>query len=174
MRLSKTVWIILGLAVFVIALVYMYMMYSRQASEQDQLKSKIAANQATLIRLVAEQESWQSQLAKLENEIAQRQAALTEANLALSQAKEDWPQSAESIEYDERLFEIADAWNLDITVVTAAEPNDTKVQGGTTFTVASFSVEIKGRPPETTPRRRQITGITYIRRWATSCTFSTP
>lgn len=150
MRLSKTVWIILGVVVFVIGAVYLYMMYARQLDEQEQWKSKLATNQATLPRLVAERENWQSQLDKLQNEIAQRQAALTEANLALSQAKEGWPESAESIEYDEKLFEIADAWKLDITVVTAAEPKEVRVEG-ITFTVASFNVEVKGRPPETTP-----------------------
>jgi cell division protein FtsB len=149
MRLSKTVWIILGVVVFVIGAVYLYMMYARQLDEQEQLKSKLATNQATLPRLVAERENWQSQLDKLQNEIAQRQAALTEANLVLSQAKEGWPESAESIEYDEKLFEIADAWKLDITVVTAAEPKEVRVEG-ITFTVASFNVEVKGRPPETT------------------------
>jgi predicted nuclease with TOPRIM domain len=150
MRLSKTVWIILGVVVFVIGAVYLYMMYARQLDEQEQLKSKLATNQATLPRLIAERENWQSQLDKLQNEIAQRQAALTEANLALSQAKEGWPESAESIEYDEKLFAIADAWKLDITVVTAAEPKEVRVEG-ITFTVASFNVEVKGRLPETTP-----------------------
>jgi cell division protein FtsB len=150
MRLSKTVWIILGVVVFVIGAVYLYMMYARQGDEQEQLKAKLATNQATLPKLVAERESWQSQLANLQSELAARQAALAEANLALSQATEGWPQSAESIEYDERLFEIADAWNLDITVVTAVGPKDTQIEG-ITLTVASFTVEIKGKTPETTP-----------------------
>jgi hypothetical protein len=154
MRLSKTVWIILGVVVFAIGAVYLYMMYARQGDEQEQLRSKLATNQATLPKLVAERASWQSQLVKLQSEIAERQATLTEADLALSQAKEGWPKSAESIEYDERLFEIADAWNLDITVVTAVEPKDTQIEG-ITFTVASFTVEIKGKTPATTPQEEE-------------------
>jgi len=147
MRLSKTVWIILGVAIFIIGFAVLYMMYSRQGAEQEQLKSKIATNQATLVKLVKEKESWQSQLVKLQNELAQRQSALTEANLVLSQAQTGWPTSAESIEYDEKLFEIADAWNLEITVVTAAEPKEKKVEG-ITFTVASFTVDVRGKTPE--------------------------
>ena len=144
MRLSKTVWIILGVAIFIIGFIVLYMMYSRQGDEQEQLKSKIAANQAALVGLIKERESWQSQLLNLQDELAQRQDALTEANLALSQAGTGWPTSAESIEYDEKLFEMADAWNLEITVVKAAEPQEETVEG-ITFTVSSFNVEVRGK-----------------------------
>jgi hypothetical protein len=147
MKLSKTVWIILGVAIFIIGFAVLYMMYSRQGDEQEQLKSKIGANQATLVGLIKERESWQSQLLKLQDELAQRQDALTEANLALSQAGTGWPTSAESIEYDEKLFAMADAWNLNITMVTAVEPKEIKVEG-ITFTVSSFNVEVKGKPRE--------------------------
>jgi hypothetical protein len=145
MKLSKTVWIILGVAIFIIGFVVLYMMYSRQGDEQEQLKSKIAANQAALVGLIKERESWQSQLLNLQDELAQRQDALAEANLALSQAGTGWPTSAESIEYDEKLFEMADAWNLEITMVTAVEPTEIKVEG-ITFTVSSFNMEVKGKP----------------------------
>jgi hypothetical protein len=145
MKLSKTVWIILGVAIFIIGFVVLYMMYSRQGDEQEQLKSNIAANQAALVGLIKERESWQSQLLNLQDELAQRQDALTEANLALSQAAAGWPTSAESIEYDEKLFAMADAWNLEITMVTAVEPTEIKVEG-ITFTVSSFNVEVKGKP----------------------------
>ncbi len=147
MRLSKTVWIILGAAIFIIGFVVLYMMYSRQGDEQEQLKSKIAANQAALVGLIKERESWQSQLLNLQDELAQRQDALAEANLALSQAGTGWPTSAESIEYDEKLFEMADAWNLEITVVKAAEPQEETVEG-ITFTVSSFNVEVRGKSRE--------------------------
>jgi hypothetical protein len=42
---------------------------------------------------------------------------------------------------------MADAWNLEINLVTAAEPQETNV-GGITFTVSSFNVEVKGKPRE--------------------------
>jgi cell division protein FtsB len=148
MKLSKTVWIILGVAIFIIGFVVLYMMYSRQVSEQDQLRAKVATNQATFSKLVTERENWQTQLVKLQDELAQRQNALTEANLALSKAETDWPQSAQSIEYDEKLFEMADAWKLDITIVTAAEPADEVVEG-ITFHTTSFTVDVTGKPLET-------------------------
>jgi DNA-binding protein YbaB len=97
---------------------------------------------------VAERENWQSQLVKLQDELAQRQNALTEANLALSQAKTGWPKLAESIEYDEKLFEMADAWNLDITIVTAVEPAEEEVED-ITFVTATFTVQVTGKPIET-------------------------
>lgn len=147
MRLSKTIWIVLGVAVFIIGFVVLYMMYSRQGNEQDQLKSQIASNQATLRQLIAEKGSWQSQLVKLQDELAERQSALAEAKLALSQAATGWPESAESIEYDEKLFEIADGWNLDITVVKAAEPGEETIEG-ITFVTTSFTVQVTDKPRE--------------------------
>ena len=148
MRLRKTVWIVLGVAVFIIGFVVLYMMYSRQITEQEQLKSRVASNQATFSKLVTERENWQTQLVKLQSELTQRQSALTQANLTLSKAKTGWPTSAESIEYDEKLFEMADAWKLDITIVTAAEPAEEEVED-ITFTVASFTVQVTGKPLET-------------------------
>jgi hypothetical protein len=145
MRLSKTIWIILGVAIFIIGFVVLFMMYSRQGGEQEQLKAQIAANQVTLVGLIKEKESWQSQLAELQDELAERQSALAEANLAFSQARTGWPESAaESIEYDEKLFEIADAWNLDITVVKAVEPTEETTQG-VTFITTTFTVDVKGK-----------------------------
>jgi DNA-binding protein YbaB len=144
MKLSKTVWIILGVAIFIIGFVVLYMMYSRQGDEQEQLKSKIAANQATFVGLIKEKASWQSQLVKLQDELAQRQNDLTEAKALSKAATEGWPDKAESIEYDEKLFEMADAWNLEITVVAAVEPQETEVEG-ITFTVASFTVDVTGK-----------------------------
>ena len=147
MKLSKTIWIVLGVAIFIIGFVVLYMSYSRQVSEQDQLRREVATNQATFSKLVTERESWESQLVKLQDELTQRQNALTEANLALSQAKTGWPDKAESIEYDEKLFEMADACNLDITIVTADEPAEEEVED-ITFVTATFTVTITGKPRE--------------------------
>ncbi|HEX9976819.1 MAG TPA: hypothetical protein VGA82_06165 [Dehalococcoidales bacterium] len=144
MRISKTIWITLGVAIFIIGFVVLYLMYSRQLDEQEQLKSRLETNVATLPKLVAERENWQSQLVKLQNELAQRQSALNEANEQLRQATTGWPTSAESIEYDEKLFEIANAWNLDITVVTAAAAEEERIEG-ISFMVASFTVEVRGK-----------------------------
>jgi DNA-binding protein YbaB len=135
-------------AVFIIGFVVLYMSYSRQITEQEQLKSRVASNQATFSKLVTEKENWQTQLVKLQSELAQRQSALTAANLTLKQAATGWPTSAESIEYDEKLFEMADAWNLDITIVTADKPAEEEVED-ITFVTATFTVAITGKPIET-------------------------
>ena len=132
------------MAIFIIGFVFLFLMYSRQLDEQEQLKSRLETNVATLPKLVAERENWQSQLVKLQNELAQRQSALNEANEQLRQATTGWPTSAESIEYDEKLFEIANAWNLDITVVTAAAAEEERIEG-ISFMVASFTVEVRGK-----------------------------
>jgi hypothetical protein len=74
----------------------------------------------------------------------------------LAESKKSFPESVESIEYDERLFKIADDWDLEITILTASAPGSQRVEvkvedikvEGITFSVTSFGVEVKGKAPK--------------------------
>ena len=48
MKLSKTAWLILGIGIFVIALGSLYIVYSQQGDEREQLNDSLPAAQATL------------------------------------------------------------------------------------------------------------------------------
>jgi hypothetical protein len=135
MRLSRTAWLILGIGVLVIALVALYVVYSRQSSEQRELKASLATAQASLPGVVSGREAAEAELTQWQDKLAEDTSLL-----ARSQAK--FPKSEESIEYDEVLFDIAYACHLDVTKITASEPNITKV-GDITFTVFSFDVEVR-------------------------------
>ena len=145
MRLSRVTLIILGVVVLGVAFGYLYMMYSRQLDEQAQLKAKIAANQATVAKLVAERETVQAQLAKLNEQLEQKRASVAPAQAALEAAKSVWPKDAESIEYDEQIFNLASGWKLNINVVQAGEPSAKAVQG-IGFLSTAFDVSIMGEP----------------------------
>ena len=136
MRISKTALLILGIGIFVIAMGSLFMVYRGQASEQKILNDRLTTAQSALPPLISEKEDLESQLTALEDAVA-------EAELSLFQAKTIFPDTVESIEYDELLFSIADDWNLDITKLTASEPGIVEVED-ILFTATSFTISIKG------------------------------
>jgi hypothetical protein len=145
MKVSKVTLIILGIVVLVIGFGVLYMMYTKQLQEQDTLKAKAAANQSRLTQIIGEQEKWKSQLATLQEQIAQKNQEVAAANAALVAAKSEWPDSAESIEYEERLFALADQWDLVTSVVTGGNPSTRNING-IGFTTTEFTITVTGQP----------------------------
>ena len=145
MKFSKVTLIILGVVVLAIGFGVLYMLYSKQLQEQDTLKSKAAANQAQLAKLVKEQEKWKSQLAVLQEQISRNNQELDAARQSLTAAKAEWPVSAESIEYEERLFALADGWDLVVNVVSGSDTASSNING-ITFQTNTFSISVTGQP----------------------------
>ena len=145
MKISKAIWIILGVVVLGVAFGFLYMQYTKQLDEQTQLKAKITANQATVSRLVTERESVQSQLTKLNEQLDQKKAGIEAARLSLDNVTAGWPREAESIEYEEAIFGLAGGWDLDVNVVTAGDAAAKSVQG-IGFLNTTFTVEVTGQP----------------------------
>ena len=141
MKLSRTAWLILGIGIFVIAFATLYMVYSRQSGEQEQLNSSLSAAQAQLPKLIAERGDLEDQLSQWESELA-------EATLSLNKSKAEFPKSVESIEYDEALFDIADGCDLEILSLTASKPRDKKVED---ITYATTTFVVKVEPAESPP-----------------------
>jgi hypothetical protein len=143
LRLSKTAGLILGIGIFVIAFASLYMVYSGQGDEQERLDDSLSVTQAILPKLVSEKEDWESQLTTLESELTQWESALTRATSLLNRTAASFPESVESIEYDEELFRIADGWKLEIINLTASEPADQEAED-ITYSVTSFTVKVSG------------------------------
>ncbi|NWF78390.1 MAG: hypothetical protein HXY36_07385 [Chloroflexi bacterium] len=129
MKLSKKVWLIIGIVIFVIVLAVLFSIYSRLAGEREQLDNNLSAAQVLLPALTA-------QKGNLEDQLAQAQSLLDS-----SRAK--FPESVESIKYGEDLFEIADDCDVEITRLTASPPTD-QVAGGATYSVSSFVIGVEG------------------------------
>jgi hypothetical protein len=136
MRFSKTAWLILGIGVLVIALVALYVLYSRQSSEQQELEASLDSAQALLPGIISGREA-------AEDELTQWQDRLTEATILLARSQAKFPESAWSIEYDEILFDIAYACDLEVTKITASVPRNEKV-GDITFDKFYFDVDVRG------------------------------
>jgi hypothetical protein len=129
MRISKKVWLIIGIAIFVIALVSLVRIYTQQVKEQEQLRSSLAGQQALLRTLTTDETD-------LENQLAQAESSLN-AN------KAKFPESVESIEYGEYLFEIADECNVDLNSLTFPKPTARTI-GAVTYSVVSLTLPVSG------------------------------
>ena len=125
MKPSKKVYLIIGIAIFAIVLALLFSTYARQAGEREQLEKRLEDAKFLLPQLTVQKED-------LEDQLAQAQSLLDS-----SQSK--FPESVESIEYGEDLFEIADDCNVQITRLTASPPT-----GSADYTVSSFGVDING------------------------------
>jgi hypothetical protein len=136
MKLTRTTWLILALGVLVIAFASLFVVYSRQASQQKDLKSSLAEAKALFPQLA-------SQIKNLEGQLAQRQSELAAALLNLSQAKAKFPPSVHSIDYYQRLLAIADDCDLNVMSLKASGPRQQKVDSAT-YLVTTFDVAVRG------------------------------
>ena len=144
MRLSRTAWLILGIGVLVIAVGSLYTVYSRQVSEQEQLADSLAAAQARLPKVISDRQAAEAELTQWEDKLA-------EATSLLSKSEAKFPESAESIKYDELLFDIADVCDLEVMSLTASEPQSKKEKvevedievEDVTYIVTSFDLKVE-------------------------------
>jgi hypothetical protein len=145
MKVSKTALTVLGIGVFVIVFATLFVLYSGQSGEREQLNASLTKAQGVLPELIAEKEDLESQLAQWKGE-------LDKAMVALSKSQGRFPKSVESIEYDEVLFKLAEQSGLMIIEITASEPSGEVVKGtDITYDVTTLDVTVKNAesPPTT-------------------------
>lgn len=129
---------ILGAVIIVAALVSLYIVYSGQAGERNDLNTRLSRAQAFLPGLTTQKQD-------LENQLASAQSSL-------EASKSKFPQSVTSIEYGEDLFRVAYGQDLytmaagcgvQLTSLIASTPGDRTV-GSITYSVSSFVVTVSG------------------------------
>ena len=143
MRLSKTALLVLGIGIFIIAFAAIFSISSGQRGEQEQLDVSLASAQALLPKLIAEREDLEGQLAEWEEKVAG-------VTSALSTAEARFPKAAESVEFDEALFKMAEDCDLQVIELTATEPKAEKVKD-TDITYATTTFEVVVRSLEAPP-----------------------
>ena len=138
MKLSRTAWFILGAGIFIIAVGVLFALYRGEMGEQEEVNGKLAVVQNTLPKLVSQRQGLESQLAQLEGELSQVTSSIASFEAA-------FPESVESIEYDEVLFELADNHALEIQKLEASEPGESQEDDeSVVFMVTGFDVEVMG------------------------------
>jgi hypothetical protein len=129
MKLSKKVWLIAVIVIFAVVLGVLFYIYSGQNGERAQLNERLSRAQTLLPGLIDNRET--------------KEDELTQAESLLYASRAQFPESVESIEYDDDLFEIADDCNVSLTSVTASKPSS-KTVGAVTYTVSSFALTVQG------------------------------
>jgi hypothetical protein len=129
MKLSKKAGLIVVIVIFAVALGVLFWIYSGQNGERAELNER-------LLRA-------QTMLPGLTNNRAEKEDELTQAESLLATSQAQFPESVESIEYGEDLFEIADDCNVSLTKLTASKPGNKKV-GTVTYSFSSFSLVVGG------------------------------
>ena len=130
MRLSKKVWIIVGIGVFAIVLGFFLSTYFLQIEERRQLEERLEQAETRLPVLIAQREDLDGEL--------------TQAESSLDKSQAEFPESIESIEYGEYIFEIADSCNLNLASLSFPKPAD-KTVGSVTYSVVSLSLPVSGQ-----------------------------
>jgi len=155
MKLGKTVWKILGIIIFVIIIGSLYMVNNQEKHEQRQLNDNLSVVQASLEKSVSDKTDHERQLAQLKTQLGDLESELAQATSLLNDSKESFPQSAESIEYDEALFSIAHDSGVQIVKIRASEPIDEAIKiavsestdrevENITYSTLHFEVELEG------------------------------
>ncbi len=132
MKLSKKVWLIVVIVIFAVALGVLFSIYSGQNSERAQLDERLSGPQGA-----------QTILPGLINNRETKEDELTQAESLLAASQAQFPESVESIEYGDDLFEIADDYDVILTRLTASKPTS-KTVGTVTYSISSFTVVVQG------------------------------
>lgn len=150
MRLKKTTWITLGVGLFIIAAVLVYMVYQGQVKNRQEADASLDEASDAVVVLFASKRNLEDKLSGFEEELTQWQgqigqleAELNQAISVLGQTEAGFPGSVESIEYDEALFGFARANDLEIESLGVTEPVDKDVEG-IIYSTTSFTVKVRG------------------------------
>ncbi len=134
---GKLSWLLLGIGILAIAGVSLYIVYQDQTDEQDSLNLSLLAAEATLPTLVSETSNLENELAQLEDDLAQ---ALDE----LDEVERKFPDSIESSDYGDLLFNLAQNLGLEVTSFTSSVPSGI-TQDGIRYEATSFTVVVEGK-----------------------------
>ncbi len=135
MKFSRITWLILGVGIFAIGAVGIYLIYQEEIETQDQLNESIATTQAALPLIIAQKSDLEDQLAQLEDDLVQAEAGFEEAVA-------DWPEDIQSIYYGDLLFYWAETLDLRVTSFTSSEPT-TMVEDDISYEVTTFTVTVE-------------------------------
>jgi uncharacterized protein Veg len=147
MKLSNIFWYILILGVVAIGGFVMYSASAREDAKQADIRSDIAATQANTVKLTAQKEALRKDLEAEQARITEAQDELTLVQTELGRAQSLLPGDTESIDYDDILFNLAHANDLDIYIVKATEHSYKPVEVGkdledVVFTVMTMEMQL--------------------------------
>src|SRR4030042_129652 len=130
MKIGRKALLVLGAVVIVAAIAVVGVLYSRQAGDRADLNDRLDRAQTLLPGLTASKNNLEDQLTSVQS------------SLETSAAK--FPESVQSIEYGEYLFEIAADSNVKLDSLTFPKPAAATV-GGVACSVVSLTLPVSGK-----------------------------
>jgi len=133
-KISKTALIFLAGGIFVILVAILGMNYSQQSQEQSRLNHELSLAQLRLEEYASEQLS--SQQEELESR-------LTRLEARLKVTKNNLYQSIQSIEVTETLYEVAEAYDVEIVEISSPGVSDKELEE-VTLSALTLAVTVEG------------------------------
>jgi len=150
MRISKTSWLVIGIAIFVICGIVLYMFYQNQTDRRQEARDELELAQDSAIMLLSQKGAMETELANTENEMAQWEDTISQLNEQLTQSEaeiaqiqQEFPVTAASIEYDETLFSFALDNDIELFSVTASELGNEEIEG-INYETVTFGIGVRG------------------------------
>ena len=129
MKIGRKALLVLGAVAIVAALVVVGMLYFRQAGERADLNDRLDRAQTLVPGLSKQKQDLEGQLAS--------------AQSSLETSKAQFPESVDSIEYGEYLYEIAADCNVYLDSLNFPRPAAATL-GGVACSVVSLSLPVRG------------------------------
>jgi len=134
LKLSKKIWLVIAIGIFIIAAIGLGMVRSQQVDEQNQLNEELALVQSRLTRV---------QLQKLPSQQVELEEQLSQATSQFEAVKAILSQPVGSVAASSILFDIAEAHGVEVTEMTSSGLAS-KVLEGVTCSVIPLTARIEG------------------------------
>ena len=143
MKINQRYVILLSIAVFIIAFVFLYFSYTKQTNEQKLAKQNLASATTSLDTATKEKTNQANLLTQATIQIATLQSQLAQAQQQLQGKQQVIPAAIENIDYNEILFNIAHTNNLLVLNINTTSPTANQVDKVTLY-VTTFAISVKG------------------------------
>ncbi|UCE97206.1 MAG: hypothetical protein JSV74_04370 [Dehalococcoidia bacterium] len=150
MRISRTGWLLIGVVIFIICAIVLYMFYQNQTNARQEAQDELEVAQDTALMLLSQKGAMEVQIAEKETELVQWEDTLNQLEEQLTQSEADLnsiqqeiPFSAESIEYDEILFSYALENEIELFSISTSEIGEADIEEVNYGTV-TYGMNIRG------------------------------
>ena len=153
MKFTRSTWVAIFVIVFMVAAVVLYLKYNSATKDRKLAQSHLDYTQQSQVNLnktkadlAAQMTQADADVASWNSKIALLQTQLAQASLSVTQAKSQFPASAQTIEYNETLMGLAKSSNLTISTQVATEPANAQIgQSGFNFYTNVFTINVSGK-----------------------------
>ncbi len=156
MKINQRYVILLSIAVFLIAFVFLYMSYANQSRENKQAGQNLSAANTAYDVAIKEKTTQEGLLSKANSDVAQLQSQLAQVKLQLQEKQQVIPQSVPNIDYNELLFNIARSNKLEMVSINTTGPTSNQT-GDVSLFVTGFTISVTGNAQDILNFINQIT-----------------